>query len=89
MYEWNWVYTKAQLELLNADCMVTLYKDRPKEKKKGYEKPDKAKMDEAVRKWKLRKARRKFDLATFLGNGKNGEKGEPSEGKSNENPPAK
>lgn len=53
-----------------ADTTVTYYKAREKKSHKGeYVKPDKEKMEETVRRWKLRKAQRKFNLKKFLGEG--------------------
>lgn len=56
------------------DVTLTVYKAREKSDSSkgvggGYHKPDKAKCEEAVRKWKLRRAKRKFDLKKFLGGG--------------------
>lgn len=73
MYEWNWVYTRAQLQLMAHDVQITVYKARDKKPKKGeYVKPDKEKMEEAYRKWKLKKAQNAFNLKKFLGEGKKG-----------------
>lgn len=81
MWEWNWVYTKAQLQLMAYDQAITVYKAREKTKQKGYVKPDKEKMEETYRKWKLRKAQNKFNLKKFLGEGKkdNGQQGQNTE----------
>jgi hypothetical protein len=55
------------------DVTLTVYKAREKSDNKGvssgYHKPDKAKCEEAVRKWKLRRAKKKFDFKKFLGGG--------------------
>lgn len=69
MWEWNWVYTRAQLQLMAIDATITVYKAREKPKHSAVEKPDPEKVEEAVRLWKLKKARRKFDLSKFLGDG--------------------
>ena len=63
------MYTKAQLQLMAYDTTVTLYKAREKKHDNGgaYHKPDKAKMHDAYVKWKLRRAKRKFDIKKFLG----------------------
>lgn len=51
------------------DTTVTVYKAREKPQRKSgeYRKPDKEKMEEAYRKWKLRKAQGAFNLKKFLG----------------------
>ena len=70
-YDYRWVYTKAQIELLTYDAPITVYKASDKKNDIGGEchKPDKEKCEEAVRKWNLRRAKRKFDLKKFLGSG--------------------
>lgn len=53
-----------------CDATLTVYKAREKEQGSsgGYKKPSREKMEEAYRKWKLRKAQGAFDLKKFLGN---------------------
>lgn len=53
------------------DIPITVYKARETEKPKAgqYRKPDREKMEETYRKWKLRKAQGAFDLKRFLGDG--------------------
>lgn len=68
------------------DVSFTAYKAREKERPKmgEYRKPDKAKMHEAYVKWKLKRAKKKFDLKKFLGgklkSDKDGEKEESQHG---------
>lgn len=54
------------------DTSFTAYKAREKDNKGHhdgeYHKPDKEKMEETWRKWKLRKAQGAFNLKKFLGN---------------------
>lgn len=61
-----------------CDTTLTVYKAREKERGSagGYKKPSREKMDEAYRKWKLRKAQGAFDLKRFLGNKDKKENGE-------------
>ena len=62
MYEYYYVYTIAQIELINIDVPMTCYrhkrdKDAP---------PTRAEMDETVRKWEERKKRRKWKIEDLL-----------------------
>lgn len=62
MYEYYYVYTIAQIELMNIDVPMTCYrhkrdKDTP---------PTRAEMDETVRKWEERKKRRKWKIEDLL-----------------------
>lgn len=75
MYEYNWGHTIAQIELIDIDQALTVYKrDKNaglKPGDKGY-KPDAKKLDSAVQKWKQRKAEREkkgFKLDHFLRTG--------------------
>jgi len=77
MYEYYWGHTSAQIQLIDIDQPITVYKRTSSEKSlkpgdKGY-KPDKRKLDAAVERWKKRKeerAKRGFSLNTFLNTGK-------------------
>ena len=76
MYEWYWGHTIAQIELIDIDQPLTVYKNQDrngglKTGDKGY-KPDKNKLDAAVKKWQKRKAEREkrgFKLDQFLRTG--------------------
>ena len=74
MYEWYWGHTAAQIELLDIDQPITVYRRHDADLKpgdKGY-KPNAKKLDEAVEKWKKRKAEREkrgFRLDKFLQSG--------------------
>ena len=66
MYEYNWVYTIAQIELMNIDAPITCYKAR----KDPDRKPTRKELDETVKKWRERKKRRKWKMEDLLGKGK-------------------
>lgn len=76
MYEWYWGHTAAQIQLIDVDQPITLYKKSDpnsglKPGDKGY-KPNAKKLEEAVERWKKRKAEREkrgFKLDTFLRTG--------------------
>ena len=77
MYEWYWGHTAAQIQLIDIDQPITLYKKSDpnsglKPGDKGW-KPNAKKLEEAVERWKKRKAEREkrgFNLDTFLRTGK-------------------
>ena len=58
MYEYNWVYTIAQIDLMNIDAPMTCYKER---KDKGNE-PTAEELEETVKKWEERKKKRKWKM---------------------------
>lgn len=62
MYEYYWVYTIAQIELMNIDIPFTCYKD----KKDKNDTPTREEMDAVVEKWKERKKRRKWNMQDLL-----------------------
>ena len=77
MYEWYWGHTAAQIELIDADAPMICYKKHDDANKglkpgdKGY-KPNEKKLEDAVQKWKKRKAEREgrgFKLSSFLETG--------------------
>lgn len=76
MYEWYWGHTAAQIQLIDIDQPITVYKrhdsnDGLKPGDKGY-KPNAKKLEETVERWKKRKAEREkrgFKLDTFLRTG--------------------
>ena len=76
MWEYYWGHTAAQIELIDADQPTLVYKKHDKSSglkpgDKGY-RPDPAKLDAAVQRWKKRKAEREargFNLNTFLQTG--------------------
>lgn len=76
MYEYYWGHTAAQIELIDIDQPITVYKRHDsksglKPGDKGY-RPDPKKLDAAVQKWKKRKAEREkrgFRLDAFLRTG--------------------
>ena len=76
MYEWYWGHTAAQIQLIDIDQPITIYKKRDsndglKPGDKGW-KPNAKKLDAAVEKWKKRKAEREkrgFNLDKFLRTG--------------------
>ena len=76
MYEWYWGHTAAQIELIDIDQPLSLYKRHDpneglKPGDKGY-KPDAKKLEATVERWKKRKAEREkrgFRLDTFLRTG--------------------
>lgn len=67
MYEYNWVYTIAQIELMNIDAPITCYKKR---KRAEGEKPTQKEMGETVERWKERKKKRKWKMQDLLRKGK-------------------
>ena len=72
-YDYNWVHTKAQLELIFIDQPITVF-EKSKDVKPGQPgyKPNARKLREATEKWKKRKAEREkrgFDLNKFLRTG--------------------
>jgi hypothetical protein len=76
MYEYYWGCTAAQIQLMMADCPLTLYKRHdPNEGKKPGDPgwvSDPKKLDAAVEKWKKRKKAREergFDLNKLLNTG--------------------
>lgn len=71
MYEFNWGFTKAQIDLMNIDAPYTCYEAAKEDRTSGGSKepPSREKMEETVRKWEERKKTRKFNLETFLGKG--------------------
>ena len=77
MYEWYWGHTAAQIQLIDIDQPITLYKKSDpnsglKPGDKGW-KPNAKKLEEAVERWKTRKAEREkrgFKLDSFLRTGK-------------------
>ena len=76
MYEWYWGHTAAQIELIDVDQPLTVYakhesKSGLKPGDKGY-KPNKKKLEEAVRRWEKKKAEREkrgFRLDRLLATG--------------------
>lgn len=76
MYEWYWGHTIAQIQLIDIDQPITVFEKRDKNRglkpgDKGWH-PDAKKLDEAVEKWKKRKAEREkrgFKLDKFLRTG--------------------
>ena len=76
MYEYYWGHTAAQIELMDIDAPITVWKKHEskgglKPGDKGY-RPDPKKLDDAVRRWKERKAEREkrgFKLGHFLRTG--------------------
>ena len=76
MYEWYWGHTAAQIQLIDIDQPITLYKKSDpnsglKPGDKGW-KPNAKKLEEAVERWKKRKAEREkrgFKLDSFLRTG--------------------
>ena len=76
MYEYYWGHTAAQIELIDADQPLVLYKKHdPNEGKKPGDPgwvSDPKKLQESVEKWKKRKKAREergFDLNKLLNNG--------------------
>lgn len=76
MYEYYWGHTAAQIQLIDYDQPLTLYRRHdPNEGKKPGDpgwKPNKKKLEDTVEKWKKRKKEREergFDLNMFLGTG--------------------
>lgn len=76
MYEYYWGHTAAQIQLIDIDQPITVYKRNDsnsglKPGDKGY-KPNKKKLDAAVERWQKRKAEREkrgFKLDQFLRTG--------------------
>lgn len=76
MYEWYWGHTVAQIDLIDIDQPLTLYAKQEgnnglKPGDHGY-KPNKKKLEEAVRRWEKRKAAREargFKLDALLATG--------------------
>lgn len=76
MYEYYWGHTAAQIQLIDIDQPITVYQRRDsndglKPGDKGW-KPNKKKLDDAVERWKKRKAEREkrgFKLDQFLRTG--------------------
>ena len=76
MYEYYWGHTAAQIQLIDIDQPITVYKRKDsnsglKPGDKGY-KPNKKKLDAAVERWQKRKAEREnrgFKLDQFLRTG--------------------
>ena len=76
MYEYYWGHTAAQIQLIDIDQPITVYKRHDsnsglKPGDKGY-KPNKKKLEEAVERWQKRKAEREkcgFKLDQFLRTG--------------------
>ena len=56
MYEYKWVYTIAQIELMTIDAPLTCYKARERDKNTP---PTAAELTETVREWRERKKKRK------------------------------
>ena len=63
MYEYNWVYTIAQIELMTIDAPLTCYKAREKDKNTP---PTAEELNETVREWKERKKKRKWKMEDLL-----------------------
>lgn len=81
MYEYYWGHTAAQIDLIDFDQPITVYKKHDENENgsghglkpgdKGY-KPNKKKLDAAVERWQKRKAAREargFDLGKLLRTG--------------------
>jgi hypothetical protein len=76
MYEYYWGHTAAQIQLIDIDQPITLYKmsdpnEGLKPGDKGW-KPNAKKLEKTVEDWKKRKAEREkrgFKLDTFLRTG--------------------
>ena len=70
MYDYHWVYTSAQIELMNADAPFIAYKKRNKKDEgnpsDGGTEPTKASCEETVRKWQERRKKRRFKVQDFL-----------------------
>lgn len=63
MYEYNWVYTIAQIELMNIDAPLTCYKARERDKNTP---PTAEELNQTVREWKERRAKRKWKMQDLL-----------------------
>ena len=70
MYDYHWVYTSAQIELMNADAPFIAYKKRNKKDEgnpsDGGTEPTKESCEETVRKWQERRKKRRFKVQDFL-----------------------
>lgn len=62
MYEYYYVYTIAQIELMNIDAPMTCYRH---ERGKNTP-PTRAEMDETVKRWEERKKKRKWKMQDLL-----------------------
>lgn len=73
MYDYYWVYTSAQIELMNADAPFIAYKKRDKKNEENPSEnggePTRESCEETVRKWQERRKKRRFKMQEFL-NGK-------------------
>ena len=63
MYEYKWVYTIAQIELMTIDAPLTCYKARERDKNTP---PTAAELTETVREWRERKRKRKWKMEDLL-----------------------
>lgn len=68
MYEYNWVYSIAQIELIAIDVPLVLYSSSSEKKH------SKRELDELTRKWKEKKEKDekngvKFSLGDFISTG--------------------
>lgn len=63
MYEYNWVYTIAQIELMNIDAPLTCYKARERDKNTP---PTAEELNQTVREWQERRAKRKWKMQDLL-----------------------
>lgn len=70
MYDYHWVYTSAQIELMNADAPFIAYKKRDKKDEgnpsDGGTEPTKESCEETVRKWQERRKRDVSRCRIFL-----------------------
>lgn len=70
MYDYYWVYTSAQIELMNADAPFIAYKKRDKKDEENPSEnggePTKESCEETVRKWQERRKKRRFKVQDFL-----------------------
>lgn len=70
MYDYYWVYTSAQIELMNADAPFIAYKKRDKKDEENLSgnggEPTKESCEETVRKWQERRKKRRFKVQDFL-----------------------
>lgn len=64
MYEYNWVYTIAQIDLMTIDAPLTCYKER-KDKNAP---PTADELNKTVEKWKERQKKRKWKMKDLLKN---------------------
>lgn len=84
MYDYYWVYTSAQIELMNADAPFIAYKKRDKKEEENPSRnggePTKESCEETVRKWQERRKKRRFKMEEFLaGKYANSEKSQSQE----------